>query len=118
MSQEINYKKFTEEEGRIYKKYIEVIRSSISNGVKFDVSCDFVTVEDVELRHLIIDDALKVEIAEMHYGKGLSLLDVSKKLGVSMERLFKANTEMMEDIVNTAGEASQQQSDGSTPLTH
>ena len=47
---------------------------------------------------LIVDDALKIEIAELHYGKGLSLLDVSKKLGVSMERLLRAGDEMMEDI--------------------
>ncbi|MGD0885889.1 MAG: hypothetical protein ABSA46_13650 [Thermodesulfovibrionales bacterium] len=118
MSEEVNYKNFNEEEGRIYRKYIEVIRSGISNGVKFDVACDFITVEDVELRNLIIDDALKIEIAEMHYGKGRSLLDVSKNLGVPMDRLLKATAEMMEDIVNTAREVSQEQSDGSTPLTH
>jgi hypothetical protein len=117
MSLEINYKNFNEEEDKIYKKYIGMIRSSISNGVKFDVACDFVTVEDVELRNVIIADVLKIEIAEMHYGKGLSLLDVSKKLGVSMDRLLKANDEMMEDIITTEREVSQKQSGGSTPLT-
>ena len=95
-----------------------MIRSSISNGVKFDVACDFVKDEDVELGNLIIVDALKIEIAEMHYGKGLSLLDVSKKLSVSMDRLLKANAEMMEDIVNTASAVSQKESEGPTPLNH
>lgn len=118
MSYAIDYKNFGEEEDRIYKKNIEMIRSSISGGVKFDLACEFVSVDDKELRNLIVDDALKIHIAEIHYGKGLSLSDLSKKLGVSMERLLKANTEMMEDVINTATENEQRKPGGPEPLTH
>lgn len=97
-------RKFTEEDNRVYTKGIHMIRSSIVSGVKFDVACEFIEA-DKELKGLIIDDALKIEIAELHYGKNLPLIDVSRKLGVSMERLLKANDEMMEDIMNTAGKA-------------
>jgi hypothetical protein len=62
-------------------------------------------LEDPELRGLIIDDALKIEIAELHYGKRMPLVDVAKKLGVPMERLLQATTEMMEDVVRTSEEA-------------
>jgi hypothetical protein len=54
----------------------------------------------------------------MHYGKGLSLIDVSKALGVSMERLLKANTEMMEEVIQPAAEHPQKRRHGSEPLTH
>lgn len=101
----INDKPFSDEEDGIYRKSIEMIRSSIDNGVKFDAACEFITA-DKGLRDLIIDDALKIEIAELHYGKNFPLIEVSKKLGVAMERLLKANDEMMEDIMNTADEAS------------
>lgn len=100
----MNKKRAAEEEDRIYAKGIEMIRSGIVNGVKFDKACEFVTA-DKELKDMIVDDALKIEIAEMHYGKNLSLMEVSRRLGVSMERLLKANNEMMEDIMNTAGKA-------------
>ncbi|HET6516293.1 MAG TPA: hypothetical protein VFG09_14125 [Thermodesulfovibrionales bacterium] len=118
MSESINYNNFSEEEDRLYKKNIEMIRSSIRDGVKFDLACEFVPREDKQLRDLIVDDALKIQIAEMHYGTGLSLLDVSKRLGVSMERLLKANTEMMEDVMNSAAEFGRRQSGGSEPLMH
>jgi hypothetical protein len=102
MHEHINYKQFTEEEGRIYMKGIEMIRATISDGVKFDLACDMVTIEDSEIKGLIIDDALKIEIAELHFGKGLTLREVSKRLGVSVQRLMSAREEMLEDIMNTA----------------
>jgi hypothetical protein len=98
-------KQFSDEEDRIYRKSIEMIRSSIGNGVKFDAACEFITA-DKELKDMIVDDALKIEIAELHYGKNLPLIEVSKKLGVAMERLLEANNEMMEDVMNTTAEAS------------
>ncbi len=104
MAKSINYKVFSEDEDRIYKECVEAIRANLRNGVKFDLACEFVNVKDEKLKELIIDDALKIEIAESHYGKNLPLVEISKRLGVSMERLLKANAEMMEDVVNTAGE--------------
>ncbi len=118
MREKVNYKNFNTDEERIYKRCIDAIRLNVSNGIRFDLACEAITVEDNELRMLIVNDALKIEIAELHYGKGIPLIDVSKKLGVSMERLLKANNEMMEDVVNTAEEAAGKQSCGSKPLTH
>ena len=106
------------EEDRLYRKRIETIRAGVANGVNFDRACELVTVEDGEMRAMIIDDALKIEIAELHYGKGLPLLDVAKKLGVSMERLLRANSEMMEDILNTAEEVAKQQAPRSEKHIH
>ena len=117
MPENSNYKHFNDEEDRIYRKNIEMINSSIANGVKFDLACEFIETDDQGLRDLIIDDALKIEIAELHYGKGLSFLDVSKKLGVPIERLFKANEEMMDDILHTTREGSWGQPGDQGPLT-
>ncbi len=108
-------KNFTEEENRIYIRGVELLRSSIGSGVKFDVACEFIEA-DKELKEMIIDDALKIEIAELHYGKRVPLIDLSKKLGVGMERLLKATDEMMEDILNTADEAAKEQPRSS--MTH
>ncbi len=104
MSEKITYRQFTEEEDAIYKKSIEIIRSNICNGVKFDLACEFIPVDDPVLKGLIIDDALKIEIAELHYGKRIPLRDVAKHLGIPMERLLRTTTEMMEDVVRTSEE--------------
>lgn len=104
MSEKTDYKKFTEEEERVYRKNIEIIRSNIGNGVKFDLACEFIDVADPDFKGLIIDDALKIEIAELHYGKRIPLKDVSIRLGVSVERLLRASAEMMEDVIRSSEE--------------
>lgn len=118
MSDSPLYKKFSEEEDSIYRNYIGMIRSNISNGVKFDLACKLISVEDQELKMVIINDALKIEIAELHYGQRIPLNEVSKKLGVSMERLLQANNEMVEDVMNTAGESSVSPSGSKEPTVH
>ena len=115
MLERANYNNFNNDEDTIYKKNIAMIRSNIYDGVKFDLACEFISVEDGVLKGLIIDDALKIEVAELHYGQGLSLHDVSKKLGVSMNRLLKVSSEMIEDVLNTATEAAEQSSARSEP---
>jgi hypothetical protein len=102
MNEHINYKQFTDEEGKVYAKGIGIIRSALDNGLRFDVACKMVAVEDQEMKGHIIDDALKIEIAELHFGKGLTLLDVAKKLGVPVHRLMKAREQMLQDVINTA----------------
>lgn len=101
MPQKITYKNFNEEEDKMYNRFINLIRENVSNGLKFNLACNAIDVEDKDLKKMIIADALKIEIAELYYGKGLPLIDVSKKLGVPMERLLKANEEMLEDIVHS-----------------
>ena len=111
-------RQFSEEDNRAYRKGIEMIRTNLENGVKFDLACEFITIEERELRELIIDDALKIEIAELHYGKRIPLLEVSKRLGISMDRLLKASNEMLEDVVQTTEEFSGWESGDKGPMTH
>ena len=111
-------RQFSEEDNRIYRKGIEMIRTNLENGVKFDLACEFITIEDRELRALIIDDTLKIEIAELHYGKRIPLLEVSKRLGVSIDRLLKASNEMLEDLMHTSEEFSAWESGDKGRMTH
>ena len=118
MPEDINYKSFSVEEDRIYRKHIELIRSNVSSGIKFDVACELIKVEDRELRDIIIDNTLKIEIAELHFGRGMTLDEVSRKLGVSMERLLNAHREMMEDVMHSAGEPARSHPCDSGTTTH
>jgi hypothetical protein len=56
------------------------------------------------LKGFIIDDALNVMIAHLHYKNGLALEDVAAELKVSLEMVHKANAEMMEDIATTTSQ--------------
>ncbi len=118
MSEKITYRQFTEEEDAIYRKSIEIIRSNIRNGVTFALACEFISIEDPDLKGCIIDDALKIEIAELHYGQRMPLRDVAKKLGAPVDRLLRASHEMLEDVVGTSEEAAGRKSGKRGRTTH
>ena len=101
---DVKYKEYSPEEDRIYTEAITKIREDVKNGLAFDKACDSINVENEELRSFILDDALKIMIAELHYGKGVTLEEVSRTLNVPMGRVSVASLEMLEDAGITAAE--------------
>ena len=95
---DFTYKDYTEEETEIYNAAMDKIMEGLEQGLPFTESCEHAIVEDEQLRRFIIDDALKIMIADIHYKRGLSLGHVADALRVSIDTINKANTEMLEDI--------------------
>ena len=89
----------------MYEKAEAAIREKLGQGLDFDSACAAVKVADEQLRKGIIDDMLKVLIAEEHFTKGVSLDDMAKKLGIETARLEKAKSEMLEDVKNASVKA-------------
>jgi hypothetical protein len=89
---------FKSETVKIYEKAEALIREKLAQGLDFDSACAAVIVADEELKKSIIDDLLKVLIAEEHFTKGTTLSEMAKKLGLEAGRLEKAKAEMMEDV--------------------
>jgi hypothetical protein len=89
---------FQSETSKMYEQAEATIREKLDQGLDFDSACAALTIEDEELRKNIIDDMLKVLIAQEHFTKGFSLEDMAKKLGIEVGRLEKAKEEMMEDV--------------------
>lgn len=101
---DIIYKEYTEEETRIYNEVMVKIREGLKNGLTLKEACGAVAVADAELKKLISDDVLKIMIAEMHFGKGLTLEEVAKALSVSLKAINAAIMEMLEDAGIAAAE--------------
>ncbi len=93
----VKYKEYSPEEDRIYTEAIAKIREEMKNGLTFDKACNTISVAGEELREFILDDALKIMIAELHYGKGMPLQEVAKTLNVPMAKVSVASLEMLED---------------------
>jgi hypothetical protein len=96
--EDFQYKQYTKEENKIYNEAMDAIMEGLKNGLSFHEACGSVEVQDEELKNFILDDALKIMIADMHYVKSLSLQDISDSLRLPVERIEKANQEMLEDI--------------------
>lgn len=101
---DFKYKQYSEEEDEIYNAAMEKIRESMGNGLSFSEACSTIDVKDAELRDFIIDDALKIKIAELHFQQGLSLPKVAETLKVPLARIQTAYREMLEDVGNTAAD--------------
>jgi hypothetical protein len=95
---DFQYKEYTEEESRIYNEALNNIMASLQKGLSFDEACADVDITDSELKGFVMDDALKVLIADIHYAKKLPLEHVADTFKVSMDIINKANMEMMQDV--------------------
>jgi hypothetical protein len=93
---------FVTETAKAYKEGEDKIREGLAKGLDFDTACAAVEVADEGLRKSIIDDMLKVLIAEEHFGKNIPLNELAKKLGVAVERLETAKAGMIEDVKETS----------------
>ena len=90
------------ETDKAYEKAIFQIREGLAKGLDFDSACASIKVENEELKRHIIDDMLKVILAEEHYNKNIPLDKLSAALKISVDRLETAKHEMLEDVKNTS----------------
>jgi len=111
--EEFSYKEYTEEESHIYHETMKKIIEGLTRGLPFAEACSLVKVADEQLRGFIEDDALKIVIADMHYTKGFSLEQVAEELNVQVDKLRRANAEMLQDIEMTSVEFYRAQNPGS-----
>ncbi len=86
------------EEDRLYTESVNRIKTAVEQGLGFEEAAKLVEVKDAEARESILDDALKVIIAEMHFAKQEQLEKLAKKLKLPIEKLMKARQEMLADV--------------------
>ena len=92
------YKEYTEEESKVYNEAMDSIMEGLQSGLSFADACVHLEIEDEKLKEFVMDDALKIMIADIHFNKGLPLEHVSSTLNVPIEAVKKAQREMLEDI--------------------
>jgi hypothetical protein len=93
---------FTEEESKIHHAGFKVIFEGMQKGLGFDEACAGLEVVDPEMRRIIVDDYLKVTIAEQHFQAQRSLEEVAADLKVPAARVEAAKSEMMREVEKAA----------------
>jgi hypothetical protein len=99
------YNDMTSDEDRLYEESVNRIRNAVKQSLSFAQAAELIQMEDEALRNSILDDALKVLIAEMHFTAGKPLKDVARTLKLPLERLQQAKQEMLRDVKGAAVEA-------------
>jgi hypothetical protein len=90
------------EADKAYEQAAVAIRDGLGRGLGFDAACAGIETQNNSLRAVIIDDMLKVLIAENHFARGIALEDLARELKVDVQRLDDARQSMMREIEETA----------------
>lgn len=86
------------EEDKLYSESVNRVKTAVEQGLGFEEASKLVDVQNGETRSLILDDALKIIIAEQHFGKKQPLEKLAKKLKLPVEKLMTARQEMLADV--------------------
>ncbi|HWR97110.1 MAG TPA: hypothetical protein VN317_01685 [Candidatus Methanoperedens sp.] len=89
---------FSAEEDRLHAAGFATISAAMTAGEGFDAACARIDVADPDLRRIIIDDYIKVTIAQRHFQGGESTEAVAGALGISAERIEFARKEMLAEV--------------------
>lgn len=98
---EVKYKEFTKKEEKIYDSAIENIRANLKKGMKFEDACNAITVKDEALKLIILEDFLKITIAEMHFQNRKTFEEIAEELEVPLQSIKITHQKMLKDIMNT-----------------
>ena len=97
----IKYKEFTKEEENVYDNAITDIRDNIKKGMKFEDACNAVKVDDDDLKLIILEDFLKIKVAELHYTHRKTIDEIAKELDIPVQSVALTHKRMLDDIMNT-----------------
>jgi hypothetical protein len=88
----------TPQEDRAHEQALEKMRAEMANGRTFKQASTLLADMDENLRQLVIDDYLKITIAEEHFSRGRSLDQVAIFLGLTAAEIAAARDAMLEEV--------------------
>jgi hypothetical protein len=89
---------FSPEEERLHEAGFATIQQGLAAGLGFDKACEGIEATDAELRRIIVDDYLKVTIAQRNFQGGESTSAIAASLGIPVERVEAARGEMLAEV--------------------
>jgi hypothetical protein len=88
----------SDEEDRAHRLALEKMRAEMVSGRTFSQAMAAIADLEKDLRLLVIDDLLKIIIAEEHFGEGRSVEEVAMVLGLSAGEVATARDQMLMEV--------------------
>ena len=106
---------FTAEEERLHEEGFARIAAGLEAGEGFDEVCAGLEIDDPQFKSLVIDDFLKVSVAQRHFQGGESTEALAASLRIPVERVNRARTEMLAEVAARSVEVFRRQTGGGPP---
>lgn len=97
----------TRDDDRIHEEATAFIRARVAEGWTWEKVGKGLKVADAELKAIILDDFLKVTIAERHFQGGEGIKEVAKALNAPVKVLMDARQAMIAEVEDAAIKAYQ-----------
>lgn len=94
-----------DDDATFYEESINRIKQGVEQGMTFEQASSLVECKDEALLAAIIDDALKVLIAEKHFMAKMNMDELAKKLRLPLDRVATARQQMIDGVEDAAIEA-------------
>lgn len=90
---------YEEPEDRRYEEAVQKLTADvIERNLSFEEAAAALDIEDEALKASVLDDALKVLIARMHFMEKKPLEQVAQRLKLPLARLEQAKRQMLKDV--------------------
>ncbi|MEO5330649.1 MAG: hypothetical protein H7839_01390 [Magnetococcus sp. YQC-5] len=96
---------FSAEQDRIHEEAITFLREALAAGRTWSQASKALVVRDAKLKTVILDDYLKVLLAERHFQGGERLKGIAGELGLSMEVLLTLKESMIREVQESSQRA-------------
>jgi hypothetical protein len=96
---------FSQEDDQIYEQAMAHIKAEVTQGRTWVRITKDLPVADPELKNIILDDFLKISIAEQHFRDGLPLGEVARTLRLPEKQLRNVKKAMLKEVEDASVKA-------------
>ncbi len=89
---------FSERDDEIHDAAIQHIFKALEAGKRWESIIQSLEMADQELKRIIIDDFLKITLAQRHFQGRQSVKQIAKSLGVPANVMIKAKESMLQEV--------------------
>ncbi|MBF0160425.1 MAG: hypothetical protein HQL58_12990 [Magnetococcales bacterium] len=93
---------FSAEDDRIYEMAMIEIRRKVQQNIHWDRIIAELKVVDEEIKRIVLDDFLKITVAERHFQGQESLKRIGQSLHIPMDRMLAIKQNMLREVEDAA----------------
>lgn len=86
------------DDDRLHTQALEQVMRLVKEGKPWDKVVAGLRLDDAELKAIVLDDFLKIALADRHFNKKQGLKEISKELRIPMDTLLATKQSMIDEV--------------------